>query len=68
MNMKWQTLLDMPQLSLRLDKEDGSLLLEVNDGGMNPGYVTCRLQHDEVMELIKGLQVYEETMGDGSSH
>lgn len=56
--MKWETLLDRDLLSLRFDPSDGSLLLEVNDGGLSPDYVTIRLGRGEVEEVRAAIEAY----------
>lgn len=56
--MKWVTLLDHELMSIRLDQEDNSLLLEVNDGGISPEYVTIRLGMEEVSRLENVLKDY----------
>lgn len=56
--MKWVTLFDHELMSIRLDQEDNSLLLEVNDGGISPEYVTVRLGMEEVSRLENVLKNY----------
>lgn len=56
--MKWITLFDHELMSIRLDQEDNSLLLEVNDGGISPEYVTVRLGIDEASQLEDVLKDY----------
>ncbi|GFZ82388.1 hypothetical protein GCM10008018_30350 [Paenibacillus marchantiophytorum] len=54
--MAWITMLDREQLSVKLDDKDEATLLEVNDGGIAPSYVTVRLSEYEIDELIEVLQ------------
>ncbi|UKS24677.1 hypothetical protein LOZ80_24065 [Paenibacillus sp. HWE-109] len=54
--MAWITMLHREQLSVKLDDKDEAALLEVNDGGIAPSYVTVRLSEHEIDELIEALQ------------
>ncbi|MFD0697349.1 hypothetical protein ACFQZT_25060 [Paenibacillus sp. GCM10027628] len=54
--MTWHNVLDTEQLTMKLDDQDASALLEINDGGIAPNYVTIRLREPEIDELIAALQ------------
>ncbi|MDD9266342.1 hypothetical protein ACFPES_04780 [Paenibacillus sp. GCM10023248] len=54
--MAWINMLERDQLSVKLDEKDEMALLEVNDGGISPNYVTIRLDENEIDELIEALQ------------
>ncbi|TXK85520.1 hypothetical protein FU659_02900 [Paenibacillus sp. N3.4] len=54
--MAWHSILDQDQLTLKLDDEDKAALLEVNDGGISPNYVTVRLKGAEIDALMDALQ------------
>jgi hypothetical protein len=54
--MAWVNMLDREQLSVKLDDKDETALLEINDGGITPTYVTIRLHENEIDELIEALQ------------
>lgn len=54
--MAWINMLERDQLSVKLDDKDEMALLEVNDGGISPNYVTIRLDENEIDELIEALQ------------
>ncbi|MZQ84678.1 hypothetical protein GQF01_21455 [Paenibacillus sp. 5J-6] len=54
--MAWINMLEREQLSVKLDDKDEVALLEINDGGISPNYVTVRLNENEIDELIEVLQ------------
>lgn len=54
--MAWINMLEREQLTVKLDNKDEMALLEVNDGGISPNYVTIRLNESEIDELIEALQ------------
>lgn len=54
--MAWIQVLDKEQLSVKFDDKDETALLEINDGGILPNYVTIRLGETEIDELIEALQ------------
>ncbi|BFT69911.1 MULTISPECIES: hypothetical protein [Paenibacillus] len=54
--MAWINMLEREQLSVKLDDKDEVALLEINDGGISPNYVTVRLSETEIDELIEVLQ------------
>ncbi|MBP1962452.1 hypothetical protein [Paenibacillus aceris] len=54
--MAWINMLEREQLTVKLDNKDEMALLEVNDGGISPNYVTIRLNENEIDELIEALQ------------
>ncbi|NOU99883.1 hypothetical protein [Paenibacillus planticolens] len=54
--MAWMNMLEREQLTVKLDNKDEVALLEVNDGGISPNYVTIRLNESEIDELIEALQ------------
>lgn len=56
MTMAWIQFLDKDHLSVKLDDKDDTTLIEINDGGISPNYVTVRLNELEVDELIDALQ------------
>ncbi|CAN7328315.1 hypothetical protein [Paenibacillus sp. LjRoot56] len=60
--MAWVQILDKDHLSVKLDDQDDSALIEVNDGGISPNYVTIRLNEQEVDELIEALQRIKQSM------
>ena len=41
--MAWIQVLDKEHLSVKFDDKDEMALLEINDGGISPNYVTIRL-------------------------
>ncbi|MBW7476918.1 hypothetical protein K0T92_19555 [Paenibacillus oenotherae] len=65
--MKWLTLMEHHLISLRMDREDRSLIVEVNDGGMSPEYVTARLQAQDVEQLVAALLEFNERIQSESS-
>lgn len=56
MKLAWVPMLDKEQLSVKWDDQDETALLEINDGGISPNYVTIRLCETEIDELIEALQ------------
>ncbi|SDW17652.1 hypothetical protein [Paenibacillus sp. CF384] len=58
--MAWMTLMDHDLLSARLDTDDQSLLLEINDGGFSPEYVTIRLGREDVELLEEAIRQYKD--------
>ncbi|MGO4269729.1 hypothetical protein AB4Z22_07790 [Paenibacillus sp. TAF58] len=54
--MAWIQVLDKENLSVKFDDKDEMALLEVNDGGISPNYVTIRLNETEIDDLIEALQ------------
>ncbi|MCD1259325.1 hypothetical protein B5M42_010805 [Paenibacillus athensensis] len=54
--MVWKSVLERDHFTVKLDEKDRTALLEVNDGGIAPAYVTVRLQEQEIDELIDALQ------------
>jgi|GEM_PF-3046710 len=54
--MVWKSVLERDHFTVKLDEGDRTALLEVNDGGIAPAYVTVRLQEHELDELIAALQ------------
>ncbi|MGG1550246.1 hypothetical protein [Paenibacillus ferrarius] len=64
--MAWITLLDRDRLTLRLDEHDQSLMLEVNDGGISPTYVTLHLDRSEAGVLEDALRAYRAKIGENS--
>ncbi|NRF95569.1 hypothetical protein HQN89_32545 [Paenibacillus frigoriresistens] len=62
--MKWITLLDHELMNIRLDQDDKSLLIEVNDGGISTEYVTVRLGIDDVKLLEEVLKEYKKRISE----
>ncbi|MBP3963966.1 hypothetical protein [Paenibacillus lignilyticus] len=58
--MAWMTLMDHDLVCARLDTEDDSLLLEVNDGGLSAEYVTIRLGKEDVELLEEAIRQFKE--------
>ncbi|WP_261302372.1 hypothetical protein [Paenibacillus andongensis] len=54
--MAWIQVLDKEHLSVKFDDQDETALLEINDGGISPNYVTIRLNENEIDDLIEALQ------------
>ncbi|KQX51719.1 hypothetical protein [Paenibacillus sp. Root444D2] len=54
--MAWIQVLDKENLSVKFDDKDEMALLEINDGGISPNYVTIRLNETEIDDLIEALQ------------
>ncbi|NOU87671.1 hypothetical protein GC102_18105 [Paenibacillus sp. LMG 31460] len=54
--MAWIQVLDKENLSVKFDNKDEVALLEINDGGISPNYVTIRLNETEIDDLIEALQ------------
>ncbi|KRE40671.1 hypothetical protein [Paenibacillus sp. Soil724D2] len=54
--MTWIQVLDKENLSVKFDDKDEMALLEINDGGISPNYVTIRLNETEIDDLIEALQ------------
>ncbi|MDF2717040.1 MAG: hypothetical protein K0R28_3965 [Paenibacillus sp.] len=54
--MMWQNLLSGERIEVRYDKSDKTAMLEVNDGGLVPSYMTLRLDADELDELLAALR------------
>ncbi|KRF21554.1 hypothetical protein [Paenibacillus sp. Soil787] len=54
--MAWIQVLDKQHLSVKFDDQDEMALLEINDGGISPNYVTIRLNENEIDDLIEALQ------------
>ncbi len=54
--MAWIQVLDKEHLSVKFDDKDEMALLEINDGGISPNYVTIRLNETEIDDLIEALQ------------
>lgn len=54
--MAWIQVLDKENLSVKFDDKDEVALLEINDGGISPNYVTIRLNETEIDDLIEALQ------------
>lgn len=59
--MAWITMYDDESMSVRRDTEDGSLILEVNDGGISPEYVTVRLDREQASRLGELLAQYTQS-------
>ncbi|NRF90294.1 hypothetical protein HQN89_04490 [Paenibacillus frigoriresistens] len=53
--MAWIQVLDKEHLSVKFDDQDDMALLEINDGGISPNYVTIRLNETEIDDLIEAL-------------
>lgn len=53
--MAWIQVLDKEHLSVKFDNQDEMALLEINDGGISPNYVTIRLNETEIDDLIEAL-------------
>ncbi|MCY9666052.1 hypothetical protein M5X11_13935 [Paenibacillus alginolyticus] len=53
--MAWIQVLDKEHLSVKFDDQDEMALLEINDGGISPNYVTIRLNETEIDDLIEAL-------------
>ena len=49
--MAWITLYDDEWMSVRQDSDDDRLILEVNDGGIAPEYVTIRMDRAQAARL-----------------
>jgi hypothetical protein len=58
--MVWQSILDKEQINIKVDLEDREAIIEVNDGGISPTYVTVRIQDQEIDEWIAALQQIKE--------
>ncbi|TNJ66499.1 hypothetical protein FE784_09530 [Paenibacillus hemerocallicola] len=54
--MMWQNLLSNDRIEVRFDKSDKTAMLEVNDGGLVPSYMTIRLDVAELDELLAALR------------
>jgi len=54
--MAWIQVLDKEHLSVKFDDQDEMALLEINDGGISPNYVTIRLNEMEIDDLIEALR------------
>lgn len=54
--MAWIQVLNKENLSVKFDDKDEVALLEINDGGISPNYVTIRLNETEIEDLIEALQ------------
>jgi hypothetical protein len=65
--MKWKTLFEEDLINIRMDQEDGGLILEVNDGGFAPSYVTVRLDRTEARRLLQALVEYDTLAGQGQA-
>ncbi len=57
--MQWKTLFEEEMITVRMDQEDGSLILETNDGGFSPSYVTVRLDRSHARRLLQALADYD---------
>lgn len=60
--MAWTTMLDADHICIRYDEADQNVILEVNDGGLQPNYVTVHCNADEVKEIVEALQKTLEVM------
>ncbi|OCT10594.1 hypothetical protein A8709_22375 [Paenibacillus pectinilyticus] len=60
--MAWIQILDREHVSVKLDNQDDTALIEINDGGISPNYVTIRLREHEVDELIEALQRVKQSI------
>lgn len=61
--MQWKTLFEEESITVRMDQEDGSLVLETNDGGFSPSYVTVRLNRSDARRLLQALADYDRHAG-----
>jgi hypothetical protein len=52
----WEHVLDKEQLTVKLDRSDRTAIIEINDGGIAPNYVTIRLDEQEIGELVAALE------------
>lgn len=52
----WQSLLANDRIEVRFDKSDKTAMLEVNDGGLIPSYMTIRMDAAELDELLAALR------------
>lgn len=60
--MAWIQVLDKENLSVKFDNKDEVALLEINDGGISPNYVTIRLNETEMDDLIGALKRIKEAL------
>ncbi|WNR43620.1 hypothetical protein [Paenibacillus roseipurpureus] len=60
--MAWVHFLNKDQLSVKWDDKDDAALIEINDGGISPNYVTIRLNEHEIDELIDALQRVKQSI------
>ncbi|NOU75123.1 hypothetical protein GC098_27685 [Paenibacillus sp. LMG 31458] len=60
--MAWIQVLDKENLSVKFDNKDEVALLEINDGGISPNYVTIRLNETEMDDLIEALKRIKEAL------
>ncbi len=60
--MAWIQVLDKENLSVKFDNKDEVALLEINDGGISPNYVTIRLNETEIDDLIEALKRIKEAL------
>jgi len=63
----WTTIYEEDRISIRMEEEDGSLILEVNDGGFAPDYVTVRLDRRHARKLLDALTAYEVLVSRGQA-
>jgi hypothetical protein len=65
--MKWKTLFEEELITIRMDQEDGSLILETNDGGFSPSYVTVRLDRSDAQRLLQALADFDMLAGQAQA-
>ncbi|UJF34449.1 hypothetical protein [Paenibacillus hexagrammi] len=53
--MAWHNILEQELISIKWDDRDQEAIIEVNDGGIAPSYVTLRLEAREIDQLIGAL-------------
>jgi hypothetical protein len=54
-HLAWKNVLDKEFVQVKADIAGQTVILEVNDGGITPSYVTVHLQVEELDELIAAL-------------
>ncbi|MCR8633833.1 MULTISPECIES: hypothetical protein [Paenibacillus] len=65
--MAWITMYETDALTLVVDDEKQTAMLEVNSGGYRPRYITLHWNEQELAEVIKALQSAHQSLTRTSS-
>lgn len=60
--MAWKPIYDSEQLSLIVDDNKQTAMLEVNSGGYVPHYITLHWNERELAEIIQALQYAQQEL------
>ncbi|MED4604359.1 hypothetical protein P9314_27395 [Paenibacillus validus] len=65
--MAWKTIFESEQLTLVVDQEKSSVMLETSSGGYRPRYVTLHWTPKELDTVIEALHKAKRELAGGNS-